>query len=121
MNDLESQKEQERIKQFTLNHLAETDTDSPVILPEAVKAVCDRHQVNQSQDGHHSVSITLAESLTMNAGALPREFQEENNHGLPVIPHLSEEDLVNQQRADPELKEVLEYLESCKKPLGRKT
>lgn len=121
MNDMESRKEQERIKQFTLNHLAEIDKDSPVILPEAVKAVCEKHRVSQSQDGHHPVSMTLAESLTMNAGALPQKFQEEDDHGLPVIPHLSEEDLVDRQRADPELKEVLEYLESGEKPLGRKT
>lgn len=118
---MESRKEQERIKQFTLNHLAEIDKDSPVILPEAVKAVCEKHRVSQSQDGHHPVSMTLAESLTMNAGALPQKFQEEDDHGLPVIPHLSEEDLVDRQRADPELKEVLEYLESGEKPLGRKT
>ncbi len=97
MNDLESQKEQERIKQFTLNHLAEIDKDSPVILPEAVKAVCEKHQVSQSPDGHQPVSMTLAESLMMNAGTLPQEFQEEDDHGLPVIPHLSEEDLVNWQ------------------------
>ncbi|RXN31227.1 Retrovirus-related Pol polyprotein from transposon 412 [Labeo rohita] len=120
MNDLESQKEQERIKQFTLNHLAEADKDLPVILPEAVKAVCEKHQVSQSQDGHRPVWMTLAESLTMNADALPQEFREEFEHGLPVVPHLSEEDLVNRQRADPELKEVLEYLESGEKPLGRK-
>ncbi len=123
INDLESQKEQERIKQFTLNHLAEIDKDLPVILPEAVKAVCEKHQVSQSQDGHQPlpISMTLAESLTMNAGALPQKFQEEYDHGLPVIPHLSEEDLVDRQRADPELEEVLEYLESSEKPLGRKT
>ncbi|KAL1270863.1 hypothetical protein QQF64_029879 [Cirrhinus molitorella] len=42
MNDLESHKEQERIKQFTLNHLAEDDKDLPVILPEAVKALCEK-------------------------------------------------------------------------------
>ncbi|XP_073687797.1 uncharacterized protein [Garra rufa] len=120
MNDLESQKEQERIKQFTLNHLAEVDKHSPVILPEAVKAVCEKHQVSQSQDGHCPVWMTLAESLTMNADALPQEFREEFEHGLPVVPYLSEEDLVNRQRADPELKEVLEYLESGEKPLSRK-
>ncbi len=92
-----------------------------MILPEAVKAVCEKHQVSQSQDGHQPISMTLAESLTMNAGALPQKFQEEYDHGLPVIPHLSDEDLVDRQRADPELEEVLEYLVSSEKPLGRKT
>ncbi|XP_048067043.1 uncharacterized protein LOC125280510 [Megalobrama amblycephala] len=57
--------------------------------------------------------------MMMDASALPQGFQEEYDHGLPVIPHLSEEDLAAQQRADPELKELLEYLESGEKPLGR--
>lgn len=120
LNDLESQKEQERIKQFTLNHLSEIDKDLPLILPEAMKAVCEKHQVSQAQDEHYPVLMTLVESLTMDAGALPQEFQEEYENGLPVIPHLSEEALAAQQRADPELKVVLEYLESGEKPLGRK-
>lgn len=121
LNDLESQKEQERIKQFTLNHLAELDKDSSLILPEVMKAVCEKHQVSQAQDEHCPVLMTLVESLTMDGDALPPAFQEEYANGLPVIPHLSEEDLAARQRADPELKVVLEYLESGEKPLGRKS
>ncbi|KAI7804787.1 hypothetical protein IRJ41_020325 [Triplophysa rosa] len=63
--------------------------------------------------------MTLAESLTMHASVLPQEFKVENNNGLPVIPHLSEEGLADQQRADPELRDVLECLESGEKPLAR--
>ncbi len=45
-DDLESQKEQERIKQFTLNHL-EAEPGQQVMLPEVVKAICERHQIDQ--------------------------------------------------------------------------
>lgn len=92
-----------------------------MILPEAVKAVCEKHQVSQSQNEHCSVGMTLAESLTMNADILPHKFQVENDHGLPVIPHLSEEYLAEQQRADPELRVVLECLESGEKPLDMRS
>lgn len=65
--------------------------------------------------------MTLVESLTTDVHALPREFQNQNNHGIPELSHLSDDDLAIRQQADPELKEVLEYLESGEKPTGKKT
>lgn len=75
LDDFVSQKECERIKKFTLHHLAESD--QPMILPAAVQALCERHQVYQSctdPDMLYS-QRTVFESLSLGVGAIPREFQ----------------------------------------------
>ncbi len=79
MDDLISQKERERIKQFTLHHLAETGNESDVLMADAVKANCERHQVIGLPKGPGLAlsSITLVESLTYCVDALPNEFQHE--------------------------------------------
>ncbi len=119
LDDLVSQRECERIKQFTLHHLAESD--QPTILPAAVKALCERHQVYQSCiDPDMSYSQpTVFESLSLSVLCNTQEFQQEDAHGLPVLPRMSEEELKEHQRADPELKEVIKHLESGKKPVGK--
>lgn len=38
---------------------------------------------------------------------LPDEFEQEDEHSLPVIPYLSNEELVEQQRMDPDLKIII--------------
>ncbi len=112
-DDLESQKEQERIKQFTLNHL-EAEPGQQVMLPEVVKAICERHQIDQPSP------VALVESLGVTADVLPQAFMDECDHGLPSIPRLSEDDLRCKQREDPEINEVIGYLESSVKPLSVK-
>lgn len=112
-DDLESQKEWERIKQFTLNHL-EAEPGQQVMLPEVVKAICERHQIDQP------TPVALVESLGVTADVLPQAFMDECDHGLPSIPRLSEDDLRCKQREDPEMNEVIGYLESSEKPLGVK-
>ncbi len=79
MDDLISQKERERIKQFTLHHLAETGNESDVLVADAVKAICERHQVIGLLKGPGLAlsSITLVESLTHCVDTLPNEFQHE--------------------------------------------
>lgn len=51
-------------------------------------------------------SLTLVESLTHYEDALPNEFQHEDKHGLPDLPHLSEAFLADLQRKDPEIRIV---------------
>lgn len=119
LDDFVFQKECERIRQFTLHHL--TESDQPTILPAAVKALCERHQVYQSC-ADPSISYfqpTVFESLSLGVDAIPQEFQREDAHGLPVLPRMSEEELKKRQRADPELKVVIKCLESGKKPVGK--
>nr|XP_055074659.1 uncharacterized protein LOC129454170 [Misgurnus anguillicaudatus] len=111
-DDVESQKEQERIKQFTLNHLG-GEQGPQVILPEVVKAICERHQIQTSP-------VVLAESLGVSANSLPQAFLDECDHGLPAIPTLSEDDLACRQRADSEIREIIDLLEANKRPPSMK-
>ncbi|KAJ8375581.1 hypothetical protein SKAU_G00061610 [Synaphobranchus kaupii] len=115
MDDPMSQRERERIKQFTLHHMSEGE-GLDIVLPRAVQAICEKHHVHQTGNGLSHPSVTLVESLALHADVIPSSFQQEDEHGLPVIPHLSEEDLRERQRADPDLKAVIEHLESGEKP-----
>lgn len=86
-----------------------------IILPEVVGAICEKHQVSQSLVSQ-PFPLILIESLSMNAKALPPEIEKEVVHGLPEIPRLSVEDLISRQQADPEMKELIDYLESNNNP-----
>lgn len=106
VDDLETQKEQERIKQFALNHLSDARHVQQVMLPEVIKAICERHQAYQPS------SVALVESLGVSTEALPQAFMNESEHGLPAISALSVNDLMRKQREDPEIREIIECLES---------
>lgn len=122
LDDPASQKERERIKQFTLHHLDEFGVEDSLILPEAIKAICDRHQIGNSSHKckFSNPSIALVESLALHADVLPNEFEQENEHGLPVIPYLSNEELKRQQRMDPDLKFIIDCLQRNEKPSSSK-
>ncbi|KAL1269573.1 hypothetical protein QQF64_031862 [Cirrhinus molitorella] len=102
-DDLETQKERERIRQFTHQHL--TEEPSMVVSKEAVRAICERHQIGQPCDDHDHPhpSVTLVESLTVDVDALPQAFQQDDAYQIAEIPQLSEENLMESQRADPEI------------------
>lgn len=119
LDDLVSQKERERIKPFTLNHLIGPGVESSVLMADTIKAICERHQVigsSQNPSSSHS-SLTLVESLTQHEDALPNEFQREDEHGLPDLPHLTETSLAELQRKDLEMRIVIEGLECGVKPV----
>nr|XP_055049769.1 uncharacterized protein LOC129435994 [Misgurnus anguillicaudatus] len=118
LDDLVSQKERERIKQFTLHRLSETGVEDSVILPEAINAICERHQLREFLDdvGLSDASITLVKSLALHADVLPDGFEQEDEHGLPVIPYLSREELIKQQKMDPDLKVIMDWMEWNDKP-----
>ncbi|KAJ8353349.1 hypothetical protein SKAU_G00209160 [Synaphobranchus kaupii] len=52
-------------------------------------------------------------------GAITESFQSEGEHGLPVIPHMTERELRERQRADPNLRSVIGYLEAGETPPPR--
>lgn len=108
-DDLESQKEWECIKQFTLNHLGEAEQGQQVMFPEVVKAICERDKIYQPSP------VALAESFSVTADELHQAFMDECDYGLPAIPRLSDDDLMRRQRGDPEIRQVIKYLESNKK------
>lgn len=114
-DDAVSRKERERIKQFTLHYLMEQETPD-VVLPDAVKAICEKHDVEWSHKNSTCPSVTLVESLAVHSDALPSGFQQEDNHGLPIIGHWTEEEMGAKQRADPDLRVVIEHKESGDMP-----
>lgn len=115
MKDFTSLKEKEWIDQFTLHHLGETEFQNQVH-EDVVKAVCDRHIITHPGSYNHC-PVVLVESLASHAKAIPEVFQdEEHQDGCPVLPHLSDEELIENQRADPSIREVVCQLETGEKP-----
>ncbi len=91
--------------------------ESSVLLADTTKAICEKHQVVRSSEitNPSYSSLTLVESLTHHEDALPNEFQQDK-HGLPDLPHLSEASLAELQRKDPEIRIFIEGLEKGVKP-----
>ncbi len=85
VNDPTSQKEQDRIRQFTLYHSPEMSNSISVSM-DAIQAVCEKHSLCQAGDSN---CITLVESLSMS----PNELKEK-------------------QRNDPAMQEIILQLES---------
>lgn len=93
-DDLKSQKERERIQQFTQDHLSDP-TNINIIDQSVVKAICERQLTysvcpddKREEDTDHFV---LVETLTASPKAVPDSYEQEGQFGgLPTIPHLSE-------------------------------
>ncbi|XP_013855935.1 uncharacterized protein LOC106511737, partial [Austrofundulus limnaeus] len=117
-DDTSSQKELERIQQFTKRHLSEADYAH--LNGSTIKAICEKHLVHEvisNHPGETSPSTTLVVSLAHHPKALPQSFEEEDQlGGLPVIPPLSPAELRDKQNADPCIGEVLRQVESGEKP-----
>lgn len=109
-NDLKSQKEQERINQFTRTHLADLEGG---VNQDIVHAICERHLVCGIPDdcGDSDGGMALVQSLATSPEALPDSFVDEHG-GLLGLPHLSKVEIRNMQRADPCLREVIAQIES---------
>lgn len=107
-----SSKEYERIQKFVQYHTMGADK-SHTTDKEVFRAICEKHSVQRADNS----GITLVESLALHPDAVPEYYeQEENLSGLPAIPHLMKEDLVEKQRSDPVIREVIMCLESGEKP-----
>ncbi|KAJ8339479.1 hypothetical protein SKAU_G00362650 [Synaphobranchus kaupii] len=113
-----SQKELERIQQFTKRHLLESEHAH--LNENTIKAICEKHLVHQvinSHSGETSPSTTLVVSLAHHPEALPESFEEEDQvGGLPIIPLLTPAEVRDMQRADTCICEVLRQIESGEKP-----
>ncbi len=105
VNDSTSQKEQDRILQFTLNHSPEA-ANSTLVSADAFQAVCDKllYQPDASS------CFTLVELLSMCPEAIPEEYEKIG--GSSVVSCMSEQELREKQRNDPALREVIIQLES---------
>ncbi len=106
VNDPTSQKEQDRIRQFTLYHSPETANSFSVSM-DAIQAVCEKHSLCQAGDSN---CITLVESLSMSPNAIPEDYEQ--MEGLSIVPCMSEQELKEKQRNDPAMQEIILQLES---------
>uniref|UniRef100_A0A8C7YJX3 Gypsy retrotransposon integrase-like protein 1 n=1 Tax=Oryzias sinensis TaxID=183150 RepID=A0A8C7YJX3_9TELE len=118
-SDVSSDNDDDFIHQFTQEHSCETGRVSQ----EVIAAICQSclARSNSQSISPDMPSITLVESLTTSVKAIP-DCYIESQHGLPVVPSLSEEELQVKQRSDPTLKEVIHQLETGEQvpPTARK-
>ncbi len=100
VNESTSQKEQDRIRQFTLYHSPEA-ANSTLVSADAFQAVCDKllYQADASS------CLTFVESLSMCPEAIPEEYEKIG--GSSVVSCMSEQELREKQRNDPALQEVI--------------
>lgn len=85
VNDSTSQKEQDRIRQFTLYHSPEA-ANSALVSTDLIQAICDKHSLCQVGDNS---CITLVESLSMCPEAIPKDY--ELMEGSSFVPCMSEQ------------------------------
>lgn len=92
-----SQKERERIRQFTLPHLGETECAN--LSKAVVQAICEKHLVQRCSES----PVVLVESLAIHPEAIPDSFNlDELAGGCSTIPCFTHADLKDeQQRVDP--------------------
>lgn len=109
VNDVQSRKEQERVSRFVERHLTDTATKE-LVGSDVVQAICQNHFVKIRSDSHDS-GVTLVESLTISAEAIPDIYASEELHGLPTIPALSQLEIKDKQRADSTIRQVIEQIE----------
>lgn len=92
LDDLVSQKEQERITKF-IEHYAVSSGDVEEINADVIQAISESHFVKQTDPGVN-VSLAFVGSLTMCSSAIPDNYiQEDQCGGLPVISNLSSSEI----------------------------
>ena len=114
-DDLKSQKERERIQQFTQDHLSDPNNINAVD-QSVVKAICERqltYSVSPDDEREGDTDrVALVEVLAMYPSAVPDSYgQEEQFGGLPTVPHLTEAEIAAKQRADQCIKHVITQIE----------
>ncbi|KAJ8011861.1 hypothetical protein DPEC_G00062680 [Dallia pectoralis] len=116
-DDPSFQKEWDRIRRFTQHHLPDPDNIEAVD-QGVVRAICERKRIYCANDGmSKDGSISLVESLAISGDAVPDSFEREDElGGLPIVPHLSEADLGDKQKADQCIKHVISQIERGETP-----
>ena len=85
-----------------------------MVLPEVVKAICERHDVYSvaEESGSLGHCIALVESLALNADVLPLSFQDEHDHGLPLASTFLLAELSEKQNAYPSIREIIIHIKT---------
>ncbi|KAK3505584.1 hypothetical protein QTP70_005014, partial [Hemibagrus guttatus] len=111
ISDIASRKEQERVRQFIVNHLL--DEDVSTVSEEVTRAICERHTVHHNSATCADSPFALVESLAMHVDAIPCSFdQNEICDNLSETAVITEDELRENQRSDPVICEVIRQLET---------
>lgn len=108
----------ERIRQFTQDHLSDPENIDAVD-QAVVQAICERQLVYSGSHNNEGDAdgVALVEALAVSADAVPDSYgQEDQLEGLPTIPHLTEAELVKEQRTDQCIEHVIRQIEHGDKP-----
>ncbi len=113
--DSSSKVEDERISQFISRFLEEED--KACFPHEAVKAVCQKHQLYRPTVESKDADIPLVlECLAIDASAIPIEFsQAEFLPGSSTLPRMSQQDWAAEQANDPVISRVTHLLNTGKR------
>lgn len=86
------------------------------IAPDVVGAICQSCLVRSCPlSDPIQCCLTLVESSSVSADAIPEGYATETQRSLPVILSLSQLNLKEKQRADPSLQEVIHQMETGEK------
>uniref|UniRef100_A0A3B1IZP3 Gypsy retrotransposon integrase-like protein 1 n=1 Tax=Astyanax mexicanus TaxID=7994 RepID=A0A3B1IZP3_ASTMX len=111
IDDPISQKEEDRIRQFTLKHLPEL-ADNTKLDTEVVHAICEARLVRQSSNKSSEGSrIPFVESLASNPDCLPDDFvQDEFLDGFPLNSRVPAAEVRDKQNSDVAIREIISSL-----------
>lgn len=113
-DDMVSQEECQRIEMFKSHLLSSIKNAESQDLPaDIITATCQRHTVSVDDES----PLGLVQSLAMSPAAIPSAFEEEGlGSGLLTIPKYSHSDLMQAQRQDPVIGQVISLLEAGNHP-----
>lgn len=107
--DYSSKEEDDRIQQFISRF--EREGSEPAFSKEAVKAVCQRHNVLDSADSEDGADSepAIAECLAMSEEAIPPDFLSTDSFlGSSTLPSMSQQNWAREQRNDPAVNRVID-------------
>uniref|UniRef100_A0A669DKA6 Gypsy retrotransposon integrase-like protein 1 n=1 Tax=Oreochromis niloticus TaxID=8128 RepID=A0A669DKA6_ORENI len=103
----------QRIDKFRSHLLSSVKDVELQLQSDTVMAACQRHMAMDQTEP----SCALVQSLAMSAVAIPDMFQEEGiDNNLLALPRYTHTDLVNLQRKDPAISEVIKLLAADSRP-----
>uniref|UniRef100_A0A3B3QR63 Gypsy retrotransposon integrase-like protein 1 n=1 Tax=Paramormyrops kingsleyae TaxID=1676925 RepID=A0A3B3QR63_9TELE len=114
--DLTAKAEEDRVLQFLSKFLK--DGGNATLPTEAIKAVCQRHELDRvsGTGGECSYPPAIVESLAIDASAVPTEFTHTDLlPGSNTLPRMSLVEWAAEQRADPVINRVIDIVNTGKR------
>ena len=113
--DEEFKQEKVRIEELKQRIL---DGESKTVSGDMLSAVCQRHSVITSADYSPPELPIFAESLALDASAIPDDFVSSGQGTLPGMTH---KDWYQSQRQDPSIRRVISFVQGNRKPTFQET